>query len=122
MARRVERTRNLKTETESEHMGKIRSALRRLSRFWKPALAALKGAERPYVGPNKRQKYEYQCAACNDFYIRKSVQINHIVPCGTLKSYEDIPSFLGRLFCEDVQGYSILCTECHKAETKEQLS
>lgn len=114
------RTRNLKTETESGHMGNIRSALRRMSRFWKPALKALDLAERPYVGPNKRQKYEYKCAVCLKWYIRKSVQINHIVPCGTLTKYSDVPGFLERLFCEDVQGYSILCTECHKAETKEQ--
>ena len=120
--KRVERTRNLQTETESEHMGKIRSALRRLSRFWKPALATLDAACRPYVGPNKRQKYEYQCAICNNFYIRKSVQINHILPCGTLKSYEDVPSFLKRLFCEDTKGYNVLCTSCHKTETKEQRS
>lgn len=114
------RTRNLKTETESEHMGKIRSALRRMSRFWKPALKALDEAERPYIGPNKRQKYEYKCAVCNNYYIRKNVQINHIVPCGSLKSYADVFGFLERLFCEDVKGYSILCKECHKAETKEQ--
>lgn len=120
MGIRVARTRNLKTETESEHMGKIRSALRRLSRFWKPALAALDKQMRPYVGPNKRQKYEYKCEGCKKWYIRKSVQINHIVPCGTLTKYEDVPGFLERLFCEDVGGYSILCTDCHKAETKEQ--
>ncbi len=121
MATRVARTRNLKTETESGHMGKIRSALRRLSRFWKPALAALDKVQRPYVGPNKRQKYEYKCAVCKKWFIRKNVEINHVVPCGTLKSYADVPGFLERLFCEDVKGYNIMCKECHKAETKEQL-
>lgn len=120
MGIRVPRTRNLNTETESEHMGKIRSALRRLSRFWKPALKALDNAERPYVGLNKRQKYEYKCFCCEKWFLRKSVQINHIVPCGTLTKYEDVPLFLERLFCEDVSKYSILCTQCHKAETKEQ--
>lgn len=118
--RRVERTRNLNTETDSEHMGKIRSALRRLSRFWKPALECLKRAHRPYTGTNKRIKHEYQCAECKEWKIRKEVQINHIVPCGTLKSYGDVPGFLDRLFCEDVEGYNILCTKCHKETTMEQ--
>ncbi len=118
---RVERTRNLNTETESEHMGKIRSALRRLSRFWKPALAALESVKRPYTGPDKRTKWEYKCKECLIWTVRKNVQINHVVPCGTLKSYEDTPSFLSRLFCEDVKkGYSILCKECHIGVTKEQ--
>ena len=118
---KVPRTRNLQTETESGHMGKIRSALRRLSRFWKPAQAALDAAHRPYVGPNKRAKHEYQCGGCNNWYLRKEVEINHIVPCGSLKSYADVPSFLERLFCEDVAGYTILCKAvCHKAETAEQ--
>lgn len=118
---RVARTRNLQTETESGHMGRIRSALRRLSRFWKPALAALDAVRRPYVGPNKRLKHEYKCAVCKKWFQRKLVEINHKVPCGTLRSYEDVPSFLERLFCEDTAGYSVLCKECHKAETKEQL-
>lgn len=122
MGIKVERTRNLKTETESGHMGKIRSALRRLSRFWKPALSALDAAHRPYKGPNKRLKNEYKCATCNEWFPRKNVEINHKIPCGSLKSYEDVPSFLGRMFCEDVKGYSVLCKECHKAETKEQRS
>jgi len=120
MTRRVERTRNLKTETESEHMGKIRSALRRLSRFWKPATASLALVHRPYSGDNKRLKHEYLCNNCNSWYQRKLVEINHIVPCGALRSYEDVPGFLERLFCEDVKGYTVLCKECHKKETATQ--
>lgn len=118
--KRVVRDRNLNTETNSEHMGKIRSALRRLSRFWKPALKSLEKSHRPYEGDNKRVKHEYQCCECKQWKIRKNVQINHVVPCGTLKSYQDVPGFLERLFCEDVSGYSVLCIECHKKETEEQ--
>lgn len=118
--KKIERTRNLNTETESGHMGKIRSALRRLSRFWKPALAALDNVKRPYCGPNKRQKYEFECEQCKETFMRKDVQINHKVPCGTLTCYNDVPSFLKRLFCEDVEGYSVLCTSCHKKETADQ--
>ena len=120
MGIKVARTRNLKTETESEHMGKIRSALRRLSRFWKPANAALDLVHRPYSGPNKRLKHEYKCAVCKQWLQRKLVEINHIIPCGTLRSYDDVPGFLERLFCEDVKGYTVLCKECHKIETAAQ--
>lgn len=123
MGARVERTRNLKTETESEHMGKIRSALRRLSRFWKPALAAIDAVRRDYKGTDKRIKHEYQCSVCKEWYLRSKVHINHVVPCGSLRNYADAPGFLERLFCEDISGYNVLCKEkCHKAETAKQRS
>jgi hypothetical protein len=43
----------------------------------------------------------------------------HKVPCGTFTCYETA-AFLKRLFCEDVDGYNILCKECHLKETANQ--
>lgn len=118
--RGVELTRNAQTETESEHMGKIRSALRNASKYWKPATAALQEAHRPYTGSNKRIKHEYRCAHCLKWYVRSLVEVNHVAPCGSLKAYKDVPTFLKRLFCEDVKGYNVLCKVCHQLVTKEQ--
>ncbi len=116
---RVERTRNGGTETESMHMGKIRSALRNLSRWWKPFAIALKQASQTsYVGRSKR--VVYLCASCNHFFVRKNVEVNHIVPAGSLKSYDDLPNFCRRLFIEDVSQLEVLCKECHKEVTKDQ--
>lgn len=115
-----ELTRNLNTQTQSEHMGCIRSALRSASRYWKPAMKCLENASRPYVGADKRKKKEYQCANCKQWCIRSKVEVNHIFECGTLRDYEDVPEFLTRLFCEDVNGYEVLCKECHKVETNRQ--
>lgn len=119
-AKGVELTRNGGWETEAEHMAKIRSALRGVSRFWKPALKALEGACRPYTGANKRIKKEYQCVNCSMWYVRAKVEINHVVPCGTLKCYNDVPQFLTNMFVENSKGYEVLCKECHKLETKQQ--
>lgn len=119
-ARGVELTRNGGWETESEHMAKIRSALRNASKFWKPALAALEAAGRPYTGMNKRIKKEYQCKECKEWMVRAKVEINHIVACGSLKNYDDVILFLQRLFCENASDYEILCKECHLRVTKEQ--
>jgi hypothetical protein len=101
-------------------MAKIRSSLRNASKFWKPALAALEAAWRPYTGTNKRIKKEYQCKACKEWMVRAKVEINHIVACGSLKSYDDVLQFLQRLFCESPSDYEILCKECHLKETKLQ--
>lgn len=118
--RGVELSRNLQTETEAEHMSKIRSAIRNASKYWKPAMEALQRAHRPYTGTSKRIKHEYLCYGCKKWYQRTHVEINHITECGSLKSYDDIPEFLRRLFCEDVDGYNILCSTCHLVVTKQQ--
>lgn len=116
---RVERTRNNGTETQSAHMGKIRSALRNLSRWWKPFNVALQRASSvSYVGRSKR--VAYLCARCQRFYDRKSVEVNHIVPVGSLKQYEDLPGFCERLFVEDPSVLEVLCKGCHKDETEGQ--
>lgn len=112
--------RNNGWQTEAEHMAAIRSALRSASRFWKPAAAALEAASRPYTGTNKRIKKEYQCVMCLSWLVRAKVEINHIMPCGTLKCYEDVVQFLYNLFAEDVSAYEVVCKECHKGITAKQ--
>ncbi len=116
---RVVRTRNAGTETESQHMGKIRSSLRNLSRWWKPFSEALKKASSTYyVGRAKR--VVYLCAACNQLHGRKDVEVNHIVPVGSLKTYDDLPGFCQRLFVEDVGMLEVVCKACHAEITSEQ--
>lgn len=34
-------------------------------------------------------------------FLRKNIQIHHVVPCGELKKPEDIAGFLERLTCEE---------------------
>ena len=116
--RGAELTRNLNTQTESEHMSVIRSALRQSSRFWKPLQACLEAASRPYEGTCKRTKKEYQCSKCSKWFVRAKVEVNHIVECGTLKNYQDVVGFLERLFCEDVNGFEVVCKPCHLVITK----
>jgi 5-methylcytosine-specific restriction endonuclease McrA len=66
-----------------------------------------------------RQKYEYQCASCNKWFKATDVQIDHIVPCGSLRSYNDLPIFVERLFCEP-DGLQVLCKPCHQEKTNEE--
>jgi len=116
----VEKTRNAGTLTESQFWSKIRSALRSAFRFWKPMSIALERASRPYKGTNKRVKKEYQCAICKEWFQRKNVEIDHIVPCGSLKNYEDIKTFIENLTVEDPNAYQILCKTHHKEKTLQE--
>lgn len=112
--------RNLKSWTEAQYWSAVRSALRAKFRYWKPAIAALKLAERPNESDNKRLKHEYLCAACGIWKKRADVQIDHITPCGSLNSASDIPDFLARLTPESPKAFQVLCKECHKTKTTEE--
>jgi len=114
---RVVRTRNNGTMTESAFWSFIRSALRNKSRWWKPIMQAKINARKPYKGPNKRQKYEYQCVYCQKWFHEKKINIDHICPAGSLNCAQDLPGFVERLFCE-VDKLQCLCETCHDKKTK----
>jgi len=110
---RVPRTRNANTLTDAAFFGSLRSALRRHYRFWKPAALALEAASRPTQSANKRLKKEYQCADCKEWFKRDDVEKDHIIPCGSLRSLDDVASFIERLTPEDPAAFQILCKPHH---------
>jgi len=117
----VPRTRNAETLTESQYFSKIRSALRSCFRYWKPMSIALENASRKSQSINKRIKKEYNCAHCGEWFKREDVEIDHIIPAGSLKNYEDIAPFIIRLTSERVEDYQILCkTKCHRNKTNSE--
>lgn len=115
--RRVERTRNAGTWTEAHYWGVLRSGLRRLFRFWKPAVNALNAARVPHSGP-RGQRWAYVCADCKKLFLRKDVQIDHVEPVGKLLDYADVGDFLRRLTPEDPEAFRTLCKTCHLKKTK----
>lgn len=119
----VVRTRNANTWTEAEFFSKIRSALRKTFRFWKPMKIVLKNAERIYTGNNKLQKFEYQCNECKNWFKASEVEVDHIEEAGSLKTLSDIPGFIERLTKEEPTAYQVLCKEiCHKTKTQNYLT
>ena len=108
MGRRVERTRNSGTWTEARYFSFIRSALRSAFQRWGPKHEAKKLAKRGYN--------QYECAHCGEIYGNKDTEVDHIEPAGSLKAYEDLPSFVERMFCE-VEGFQVLCKACHQVKT-----
>lgn len=109
MPRRVERLRNGGKWTEARYFGFIRSALRSAFRKWGPKHEAKAAAKVAYN--------TYQCAACDGWFGTKEVEVDHIVPAGSLKCYDDLPGFVERLFCE-AQGFQVLCKDCHYHKTQ----
>jgi len=118
---RVAKTRNSGTMTESAFWSFIRSALRNKSRWWKPITECKQKARRPYTGPNKRMKYEYQCNECKGWYPEKQINVDHIIPAGTLTCSKDLAGFIERLFCEQ-ENLQVMCEKCHDVKTQNERS
>lgn len=116
---RIARVRNAGTITEAAYWGMVRSGLRRLFRFWKPAVMALNASRVPVKGP-RGQKWAYLCADCGKLFLRKAIQIDHVVPVGTLLAYEHVGEFLKRLTPEDPSAYAVRCLSCHQEKTNKE--
>ena len=120
MGVRVPRTRAGGRWTESRYFSFIRSALRKASTRYPVKFDVLEAARR--VKPKKkagRHRYEYQCAACKNWFPQKEVKVDHIQQAGSLKSYDDLPGFVERLFCE-ADNLQVLCDGCHDIKTAEE--
>lgn len=104
--------------TTAQFWSFIRSGLRAKFSRYPPKYEVLKNAKRPYKGSNPKQKYEFKCAECKKFYLQREVEVDHIIPCGSLKSYTDLPGFVERMFC-GMDGLRVVCKPCHKRITKE---
>ena len=124
---RVPKTRAGGTWTEAAFWGFIRSGIRRLSTSWPPISKVKLQYRRPYSGPNARQKWEYQCALCGEWFPeavtvggkRQSIiHIDHIVPCGELSSWDELRVFAERLFVEE-DGLRVTCKDCNQARKRE---
>ena len=113
------KSRNSKSMTESQFWSFIRSALRQKSRWWKPITECKMKSRRAYKGPNKRQRFEYQCNECKEWFPEKNINVDHIVPAGSLNCAADLPGFVERLFCE-IDNLQVLCSECHNVKTKNE--
>lgn len=116
---RVPKTRASGTMTESEFWSFIRSALRQKSTRWKPIYTCKNNARRKSQSDNLRLKWEYQCDTCKGWFPEKFIEVDHIVPAGSLKGSNDLAPFVERLFCEE-DGLRVLCEKCHAEVTKIQ--
>lgn len=115
---RVPRTRNAGTMTENMFWSMLRALLRGQTVMWKPIKECKRMSKRTYKGPNKRQKYEYECKMCGNWFHEKHITVDHIIPAGSLRNAEDLPGFVERLFVEK-EGLQTLCQPCHDKKTKE---
>ena len=121
MGKRVERTRCGGTWTEARWWNFIRGVQRMGFKKYPAKYQCLAAASRPSLGTDKRTKTEYQCAVCKGWFKKKDIEVDHIVPAGSLTADEHIKGFIMRMFCE-VSDLRCLCCLCHKTVTAEARS
>ena len=122
---RVPRTHNGGTMTSSEWHGKIISALRQLSRWYKPPnITKLEARRNKPASVKGRHIYEYQCAFCKKWFKADDIALDHIIEAGSMRTYDDLPAFCKRLFCEK-EGFQVLCNKglnsCHHKKTQNYM-
>lgn len=96
--------------TDARFWAFVRSGLRAKWVRWPPRYEALRNARRAVKG--KRHKWEHKCARCKKWWKQCDVQVDHIVPVGSLRQYSDLDGFVRRLFVP-ATGLRILCKTCH---------
>lgn len=104
--------------TTAKFFGFVRSNLRMASQKYPARNEALKASivGRMINKKTGRLANHHKCASCGNIFVSKEVQADHIIPAGSLRSFEDLPGFVERLFCS-VEGFQILCKTCHKSKT-----
>lgn len=96
----------------------VTSALRAASRRWPPKYECLNEAktEKKINTKTGRLAQHFKCAACGNEFTSKDVQVDHTVPIGQERSWDE---FVNLLFCEK-ENLQVLCLTCHKSKTKEE--
>jgi hypothetical protein len=121
--------------TTAKYFSNIRTGLRAAAKHWPPKVELIKESRerRPildedgnkqYVksGPNKgklRERWENKCDGCGKYYPAAQVEVDHIIPAGTLTCFDDVVPFIKRLFVSK-DKLQILCKGCHQAKTNEE--
>lgn len=97
--------------TKARYHSFIMSALRSASMRWGPKNAAKKAAKVSYG--------KYLCAECKKVIRAKDTAVDHILPIVPVTGFDSWDGVISRLFCE-VDGFQLLCKDCHKIKTDEE--
>ena len=105
--------------TEAFFWSFLSNNIRRISGKYPPIREAKKLARRPYQGENKRMKWEYQCDECKEWFSDKETVVDHIIPVGKIRSYDDLPRYFELLFCGN-DNLHVLCKACHQVKSNKE--
>ena len=115
-------------KTEAAWLSYVRGGVRRgLWNRYGPKLEFLKSRLEYRENPNPRSQKRFpkikmgQCEECKGWFSRKDLEVDHIAGHNSLKTPEEIGSFIQALLWEcSLEDYSLLCKPCHKNKSYAQ--
>ena len=98
----------------------IVNTLRKASQRWAPKNEALKRFRVPIgLFKNGNTRYGYRCNICNEKFMRKDIQIDHINPVVSTEGFTTFDDYIERMFC-DADGFQTACFSCHDEKTNRE--
>lgn len=65
------------------------------------------------IGVKGKDVWAYKCDICKEIYRQPDIEVDHIVPAGSLRSEEDLQGFISRLSFVSYEDLRILDKKCH---------
>jgi len=110
--------------TTARHWTFIRSNIRKMWMKWPPQLELKKEGRRTLTKEEQkergvRHKFENTCVVCKEWFQDKFLEIDHITPTGSLKSYKEAGEFIEKLLVGKDKLRRV-CKPCHREITNKQ--
>lgn len=120
LPKKKERLYNNGDWTEGRFNSFVTSILRGGSRKWPAKYQCLNEAktEKKTNTATGRVAQHFKCNSCREDFPQKQVEVDHIIPIGTEKTWDE---FITGLYCEK-DNLQVLCKPCHKLKTKREKS
>lgn len=80
--------------------------------FKQERLVAVTKSQIIQYGLSQRTKKIGQCEMCSALFPASRLEVDHIIPAGTLKSMDDLQNFATHLLCDET-NMRLVCKECH---------
>lgn len=98
--------------TKARYFSFIRSALRSATIRYPAKQKYLESASYK-APPGGRAKKLVDCEQCSISMAKSRAHIDHIIPCGSLRGFDDVERFITTMFC-GVDNFRVLCKPCNE--------
>jgi 5-methylcytosine-specific restriction endonuclease McrA len=88
---------------------------------WKPGQQVFERIKvRVRIPDRPRKRFLWRCESCSLLFEKDEIRIDHVNPCGPLRSDEDVLRFLHTLTSEDPTQFQGICIGCHQDKTNQE--
>ncbi len=108
-------------KTEAEFYSALRSIFRKGWSRWQVKNLLKKKLRKRIQNPNPKGRmptvWGGECAYCKQDFPQNNLEVDHIIPAGSLRCKEDIGPFIVNTFFVGYDDLQLVCKPCHKIKT-----